>query len=137
LKATYPAKILLAWAEAIDGNKEIRTWLFENGYPELGIFVYALHNKEDAKQWLMEKNFPHLAATVSGAEGKEDAVKWLLQYGFDVLAKAALAGDGDEEAFKWLIRNNHREMAIVGKKIEKVKDQIERDNNDVHKISQE
>jgi hypothetical protein len=137
LKTIYSAKVLLAWGEAISGNQKIREWLIRNGFPELGIFVFALHNKPDARTWLLENQFPHLAATISGAEGKKDAVEWLVNHNFDVLAKTALTGDGDEDAFKWLVRNNHREMAMVGKKIEEVKDQIERDNNDVHKISQE
>jgi hypothetical protein len=137
MKALYPAKVLIAWAEAIGGNKEIRTWLMENGYRELGVFVFALYNKDDAKEWLLKNGFPHLAATVAGSEGKQDAIGWLLKHDFDLLAKTALTGDGDEAAFKWLVANKHRELAIIGKKIEMVKDQIERDNNDVHKISQE
>jgi hypothetical protein len=31
----YPAKILVAWAEAIGGNVAIREWLLRNGYQEL------------------------------------------------------------------------------------------------------
>jgi hypothetical protein len=137
LKVNYPSKILLAWAEAIGGSKEIREFLTKNGYRELGMFVFALHNKDDAKKWLMDNGFQHLAATISGAEGQEAAIKWLNRYELDVLAKAALTGDGNQAAFKWLVSNGHKEMAMVGKKIQQVKDDIERDNNDVHKISQE
>ena len=39
----YPAKILVAWAEAIGGNKKIRDWLIANDYKELGLFVFALY----------------------------------------------------------------------------------------------
>jgi hypothetical protein len=137
LKTTYPAKILIAWAEAIGGNKTIREWLTANGYTELGVFTFALRNKDDAKKWLMSNGFEHLAATISGAEGNKSAVEWLEKYNFDVLAKTALVGDGNDDAFKWLVKNGHREMAMVGKKIQQVKDQIEQDNNDVHKISKE
>lgn len=137
LKTTYPAKVLIAWGEAIGGNKKIREWLINNGYRELGVFVFALNNKDDAKMWLMENGHQHLAATIAGAEGKKDAVEWLKNYKFDVLAHVALTGDGSEESFKWLIANGHREMAIVAKKIEEVKDMIERDNSDVHRISRD
>ncbi len=137
MKTNYPAKVLIAWGEAIRGNKEIREWLLKNGYKELGVFVYALHNKEDAKNWLMENGFQPLAAAIAGSEGKKDAIDWLNKYNFDILAKVALVGDGDERAFKWLLTNGHREMAMVAKRIQEVKDMIERDNNDVHKISSE
>ncbi len=137
MKTSYPAKILLAWAEAIGGNKQISDWLTANGYAELGVFTFALRNKENAKNWLMSNGFEHLAATIAGAEGNKSAVEWLESYKFDILAKAALTGDGNEEALKWLIKNGHREMAMVGKRIQQVKDQIEQDNNDVHKISKE
>jgi hypothetical protein len=135
LKTSYPAKILVAWAEAIGGNKKIRDWLATNGYPELNVFVFALNNKEDALKWLLENGHPHLAATIAGAEGKKDAIEWLKKYKFDVLCHVAMTGDGNEASFNWLIKNGHREMAIVAKRIEEVKDIIEQDNNDVHKIS--
>ncbi|MFN2422860.1 MAG: hypothetical protein ABR572_03710 [Cryomorphaceae bacterium] len=137
MKTAYPSKVLVAWGEAISGNKKIRDWLTENGFKELGIFTYAVRNKDDARKWLLENGFPHLAATVEGAEGRETAIKWLENYNFDVLAKTAMAGDGDEASFNWLVRNGHKEMAIVSQKIKEVKDEIERDNNDIHKISKD
>lgn len=135
MKTTYPAKILLAWAEAIGGNKKIREWLALNGYPELNVFVFALNNKDDALQWLLDNGHQQLAATIAGAEGKKDAVGWLKRHKFDVLVHVALTGDGNQASFKWLVTNGHREMALVAKRIEEVKDMIEQDNNDVHRIS--
>lgn len=137
MKVAYPAKILLAWGEAISGNAKIREWLMVNGYPELGIFVFALRNKDDAKKWLFDNDYRHLAATISGAEGNKSAIEWLNKSNFDVLARVAAVGHGDEAAFHWLIQHGQRELALIGKKIEAVKDEIERDNNDVHKISKE
>ncbi|MEM9052559.1 MAG: hypothetical protein AAGC47_10940 [Bacteroidota bacterium] len=137
MKTSYPAKILVAWSEAIGGNKKIREWLASNGYPELSVFVFALNNKEDAKKWLMDNGYQHLAATIAAAEGKKDAIEWLKKYEFDILAHAGMSGDGHEASFQWLVRNGHREMAIVAKRIEEVKDRIEQDNNDVHRISTE
>lgn len=132
---SYPPKILLAWAEAISGNREIRDWLTKNGYPELGLFTFALRNKDDAKKWLMENGFPHLLALINGAEGSEKALEWLRKYNFTILEKMALVGDGDESAYLWLMKNGHREFAMIAKRIEFVKDEIERNNNDPHRIS--
>ena len=101
------------------------------------IFVFALRNKDDAKEWLLKNHFQHLVATISGAEGDPNAVAWLEKYDFGVLAKVAMVCNDQGKAMQWLIDNNHREMAIVAKQIEAVKDEIERDNNDIHKISQE
>jgi hypothetical protein len=137
VKTQYPAKVLVAWAEAIGGNKALRDWLLQHGYTELGIFVYALHLKDDARKWLLEHGFPHLMATIQGAEGNETAVKWLEKHTFDVLALVARAGDGDNQSVQKLVRDGHREMAMVALRIRTVKDQIEADHNDIHKISKE
>lgn len=133
----YPAKIMLAWAEAIEGNKEIRDWLIQNGYKELGLFCFALRNKDDAREWLMENGYAHLMAMVNAIEGNEVALEWLKQYKFTILQHMALAGDGDEKAFKWLVKHGHKDFAMIAKKIQMVKDQIQRDNDDVHRISPE
>lgn len=137
MKFAYHPKVLIAWGEAISGNAKIRDWLIGNGFKELGLFVFALRNKDDAKQWLLDNGYSHLAATISGAEGNKNAISWLRNYEFEPLARVAELGDGNEEAFEWLIRNGHRELAMIGKKIQLVKDEIERDNNDIHKISKE
>lgn len=131
----YPSKILIAWAEAVGGNTKLRDWLIENEYKELGLFVFALNLKDDARDWLMKNGFPHLMATINGAEGNPSAIKWLQKHGYTPLAKVALVGDGDERAFQWLKTNGHPELALVAKKIESVKDRIERDNEDHHSIN--
>ena len=41
MRTEYPAKVLLAWGEAIMGHAQLRDWLIKNGYPELGIFTFA------------------------------------------------------------------------------------------------
>ncbi len=135
MKLAYSAKIILAWAEAVGGNKTIRDWLMKNGYPELGMFEHAIQLSDQAHKWLVDNGFPHLSAAVYGAEGKKSAVEWLLKHNFDVLANVAMAGDGDQKAFEWLLKNQHREFAMLAKRIEQAKDEIERDHNDVHKIS--
>ncbi|MFN3341378.1 MAG: hypothetical protein ACK40M_01700 [Flavobacteriales bacterium] len=134
-KLEYPAKVLLAWAEAISGNPKIRDWLMANGYRELGVFTFALRNKEDARKWLMENGFPHLMALINGVEGNKQALEWLRRFNFTVLEYMALAGDGEEDAYEWLRKNGHSELFIVAKRIQIVKDDIEADNNDPHKIN--
>lgn len=135
MKKSYPAKVVLAWAEAVGGNKAIRDWLMKNGYPELGLFSFAVRNQDEARKWLMKNGFPHLMATVNGAEGNPKAVKWLLDHQFDVLAQVALSGDGNDEALAWLKRQGQREFAMLSLKIRFVKDDIEDKNNDIHRIS--
>lgn len=135
MKKAYPAKVLLAWGEAIMGNRQIRDWLMKNGYLELGIFVFALRNQTESRDWLMKNGFPHLMATINGSEGNGKAVDWLLENNFDVLAHVALSGDGDDNALNWLKKSGQREFAMLSLKIRYVKDEIERDNNDIHRIS--
>ncbi|HYG49721.1 MAG TPA: hypothetical protein VD905_02410 [Flavobacteriales bacterium] len=131
----YEPKILIAWSEAIAGNTKLRDWLTQNGYPELGIFCFALRNKEDARRWLMQNGFQHLFALINGVEGNKNALMWLKVHKYEVLLKMAMAGDGDEGAFKWLMNNDLKLLAMTAKRIEHIKDQIEEDNNDPHKIS--
>jgi len=136
MRLQYPAKILVAWGEAISGNTVIRDWLTKNGYPELGIFVFALHLKADARKWLMENRQAHLMAVIRGIEGDEKALEWLETHDMLVLRKVAECG-GDDEAFQWLLRKGHRELAMLGLKMWSVKMQIEDDHNDPHKFSRE
>ncbi len=135
MKFEYPAKIILAWGEAISGNKAIREWLMQNGYPELGLFVFALQNQDESRTWLMENGFPHLMALINGAEGNPNAILWLRKHQFDVLEKMAAASDNKEEALLWLVKNGFSDMAIISQRIRQVKNDIESENNDMHKIS--
>ena len=91
----YPVKVLVAWGEAISGNAEFRDWLLGNGYPELGLFVHALHNQDEARAWLLNEGFPELMALCNGAEGKGSAVQWLRNHDHPVLALMALAAGAE------------------------------------------
>ncbi len=130
----YPIKILVAWGEAISGNAKIRDWLITNGYPELGLFTFALRNKEDATEWLMKNNFPHLVALINAMEGNKQALEWLEKYGFSILRTMAMAADHNEKATQYLMQND-KLLAMLALKMGSVKDAIENDNNDVHKMS--
>jgi hypothetical protein len=132
---SYESKVILIWAEAIGGNKELRTWLMENGYPELGVFVHALNNQDEARTWLMKNGFEHLMALINGAEGNPNACLWLRKYELDVLEYMARTADNDENALMWLLGNDFPDMAQVALKMRTVKNEIESRNNGIHKIS--
>ena len=131
---SYPPKVIVAWGEAISGNQKIRDWLMKNGFPELGMFCFALRNDFKAKEWLMNNGYPHLNALISGAEGDERATRWLLDMGFPVLNKMALSIEGDQDAYKWLFEHDRLFYGIT-KRMEVIKDQIQDDNVDYHKIN--
>lgn len=132
MRMEYPAKVLVAWGEAISGNAAIRDWLIKNGYPELGLFVFALYLKPDARKWLMKNGFPHLMAVIRGIEGDEKALEWLTAHDMPVLRKMVECGE-DDEATRWLLERGHRELVVLVKKMWSIKWQIEEDNMDPHK----
>jgi hypothetical protein len=134
VKLEYPAKVLLAWGEAISGNRPIRDWLMKNGFPELGIFTFALRNNREAREWLMQNGHPHLLAVITGIEGDEKALKWLDDHRMHVLRQVALTGDGDEQAYRWLVEQGHRELAVIGKKMHKVKSDLDDEYGDPHRF---
>lgn len=134
-KIEYPVKIIIAWGEAISGNAKIRDWLIANGYPELGLFSFALRNDKNARKWLIDNQFPHLMALINGCEGNPNALLWLEKYDLPVLGKMARAADNDDEALYWLKQLKDPEWAVIAEKMRIVKNQIEFDNNDVHRIS--
>ena len=131
----YPAKVLLAWGEAICGNRPLLDWLMKNGYQELGMTCHAIRLVDSARDWLMSNGHPHLMALVNGAEGNKNAIVWLHQYGYTYLADIALGADNDDDAIQRLIAAEQREWAGVALKIRSVKNQIEERHNDVHSIS--
>jgi hypothetical protein len=135
MQLAYPSKIIVAWAEAIGGKKEIREWLLQSEYKELGLFVHALHHQEGARKWLMENGFPHLMALIHGAEGSPNAILWLRKHQLDVLQHMALAADNKDDSLIWLMSNGFQDMAMVAQRIRKVKNDLEDSNNDVHRIS--
>lgn len=134
IRFDYPVKILVAWGEAISGNTEIRDWLMKNGYPELGLFTFALRNQDEALEWLLKNNFPHLVALINGMEGNKEALQWLESNGFGNLKMMALAGDNSEKARQALMQSD-KLLTMLALKMGAVKDEIERDNSDVHKFS--
>ena len=128
----YPDKVLLAWGEAISGNADLKNWLMANDFPELGLFVHALHLDAAAREWLMAEGHPELMALCRGAEGEAQAVEWLKNHRLGVLADMALAADNDDEAMARLLEEGHALWAGLALKIRSVKNGIESRHNDWH-----
>lgn len=133
----YPNKVLLAWAEAILGHEEIRDWLMGSDYPELGVFCHALNNEPTSRAWLRHHGHLHLLALVEGTEGEPKAIDWLRGVGSNTLADMALAADNDEDALSRLMTGDPDAKGIwaqVALRMRHVKNAIEAQNNDVHRI---
>lgn len=128
----YPAKIILAWSKAIEGDDQFLIWLKDNGYEELFMATYAILLKEEARKWLTDNGYAHLLAMINAAEGNESAKKWLQTHNFEVLYHIACAVDDEEQSFHWLGQNAPADIFILTRTIKKVKDQIEENHNDIH-----
>lgn len=133
----YPAKIILAWSKAIEGNDNIMFWLKDNGYPELTMATYAIYLKDEARNWLQDNGYAHLLAMINAAEGNESAQKWLLVHDFEVLYHIAMAIEEEESSWEWLGKNAPADIFILTKSIKKIKDQIEINHNDIHTFRQD
>jgi len=83
----------------------------------------------------MTEGFPHLMALIRGAEGDQDAVGWLTRHGYTNLVGVARGADNDDDAIRRLMARGEREWAGLALKIRSVKNAIEADNADIHKIS--
>lgn len=133
----YHPKIILAWAKGIEGNADILKYLLDNGYKELVMATHAIRLKDKAINWLMKNGYPHVMAMINAAEGNPQALGWLKKNKFLLFYNMALAIDGDNQGFKWLNVNSTQEYFYLTKIIKTVKDEIEMEHNDVHKISQD
>ncbi len=131
----YSPKIIVAWGEAISGNRKIRDWLVANGYVELAIFTFALNLNEEAREWLMKEGHPELMALVMGSEGDEKACAWLRKNSFSKLALIAEGADNDDEAIETLLKQGHKEWVMISMKIRGIKNAIQIDHDDWHKYS--
>ncbi|MGV3630242.1 MAG: hypothetical protein ACO1O6_03510 [Bacteroidota bacterium] len=133
----YHPKVILAWAKALEGNKEISGWLRDNGFEELVFANAAIHLKNEARSWLLNNGYPHLMAMIHGAEGDEKAQKWLLANDFEILYHIALAVENEQESWKWLKQNATQDLFILAQTIKIIKDQIEENHNDVHSFGRD
>jgi hypothetical protein len=128
----YPAKIVLAWAKAVDGDEKFVLWLNENGYSELVMATYAIYLKDEAREWLMNNGYPHLMALINAAEGNKKAQAWLLANKMELYFHMAMAIEDDMRSWMWIQNKCGIEVFILTKSIKKIKDQIEENHNDIH-----
>lgn len=133
----YPAKIILAWAKAVEGNIELSTWLTQNGYEELTMACAAIRLKDEARDWLMANGYPHLMAMIHAAEGNKQAQTWLLQHNFHTLLHLALAVENEQESWVWLRTHGTQDLFMLAQAIKKVKDEIEETHNDIHSFGRD
>ncbi len=133
----YDARIILAWAKAIEGNKKILQWLNDNGFEELVRATYAIYLKQEDRDWLQANGYAHLLAMINAAEGNESAQQWLKTHNFEILYHIALAVEEEQESFAWLGKHAPPDIFILTQSIKKVKDQIEFGNNDMYTYGRE
>lgn len=128
----YPPKVILALAEAINGNEDALVLLNKAGYEELVMLDSAIKLRNEARDWLLQNNYPHLMAFVNTIEGQEKAGNWLRAHKFDLYFFAGLAGDGRIEGYVWLEKEGYPEWLLLCKRIQDLKDNIEERHNDLH-----
>jgi hypothetical protein len=133
----YPSLVLIAWSKAVEGNEDIQAWLKDNGYPELYMASFAILLKDEARNWLIENGYAHVMAMINGAEGNLKAQEWLLKNGFELLYHMALAIDHEDNSWFWLAKHASPEIRILTKSIQRVKDEIEENHNDMHSIGKD
>lgn len=133
----YPPKIILAWAKAIEGNKEITKWLSENGYHELVIAAAAIALDDEARNWLMKNGYPHIMAMINAAEGIESAQNWLKSNKFELLYHIAMAVEDEKESWLWIKNNSTIDIFMLTQTIKKIKDKIDENHNDIHSFNKD
>lgn len=121
----YPQKVLLAWLEAIKGNKEITKWLLSSQFKELGIFTFALYNDSSARKWLLEQHFLWVIAFLDAIESDDEAVKWLLKSEYKSLAPIARAADNDPQAEQLILKNKNAFEISLYQEIRKIKNYLQ------------
>ena len=133
----YPSLVFIAWAKAVEGNEDLQIWLRDNGYPELYMATYAILLKDEARNWLIENGYAHLMAMINGAEANLQAQEWLLRNNFETLYHMSLAIDHEDNSWFWLAKYASQEVRILTKSIQRVKDEIEENHNDMHSIGKD
>lgn len=129
----YDAKILIAWGEALDGNKAIYSWLLKNGYPELAALSSAIHASRDALNWLLEHH-PALAVLSNAIDGEKHAISWLVKNEQTLLLMFADACNKDHKAKRWLAERNLHALINIAEKVEVILKIQKQDRMDYHKM---
>ena len=108
----YPDKIIIALAEAIQGNEKIAQWLLENGFPELAAFASAIKGSDEASQWLLKNRFPELAALDAAISNDGKAYAWLKKSNLTFYILIADACQGKPAALLHLKRDPKMERFL-------------------------
>ncbi|MCQ2264277.1 MAG: hypothetical protein MJZ70_08325 [Bacteroidales bacterium] len=101
----YDPKILLAWGEALKGDRRFTDFLMNNGFPELAALARAILSDTDALQWLMENGYPEFSILSDAIDDEDEAIEWLEKAHCDFLSKFAAACRKDDAAIKWFVDN--------------------------------
>ena len=109
-------------------------WLFKHGYPELSALTSSIKGNAEAFDWLIKRNFPQYAAFSNAVDGDEKAWVWLKENKYDLLFILAEASIGKKEAMEWLLKNQLQVFAVIAKRIIDIKNQLDFDYEDYHKI---
>ncbi|MBM3186787.1 MAG: hypothetical protein FJZ67_10860, partial [Bacteroidetes bacterium] len=133
----YSSMVILAWAKAVEGNIELQNWLKDNGYIELYLSVFAIYLKDEPRDWLVKNGYAHLMAMINAAEGNTNAAKWLLEHNFIMLYHLARAVDHEDDSWMWLKLNSTQDIFILAQSIQKIKDEIEDNHNDIHSFNKD
>ena len=118
----YPAKIWIAFGEAVGGNEGISQWLMKNGFAEVAALAYAIRGSEDATEWLFQNKFYHLSALDAAIDENMDAHAWLVKFKHPFLVFFAEACCGKESAFTWFRTNQLEFFVLIAMKIKHLRD---------------
>ena len=129
-------KETMAWIAAQEGNTEILAWLRVNRI-EIFHAIQAIKLEDDSRTWLAENGFPQLIAMINAAEGDEKALKWLQQFKMDDLYHMAMAIEDEQDSWTWLKTYSTEDIFLLTHSIKKIKDAIEFNHNDIHSINKD
>lgn len=130
----YDVKLLLAFLEALKGDKKFLDFLFNNGYPELAALANAINSDTDALDWLIKQSgYPEFGVLSNAIDGEDNAIEWLRKYKCDFLLRFALACQKDDEAIKWFVANDLKIFILIIQRIHEILLFQSWDSSDVHR----
>ncbi|MDR2868090.1 MAG: hypothetical protein LBV46_00920 [Bacteroidales bacterium] len=128
----YDVKILLAFHEALKGDKKFSGFLFTTGFPELTALAAAINSDTEALDWLLA-NYPEFGVLSNAIDNEEHAIAWLEKYNCDFLSKFAAACRKEDEAIKWFADNNLKVFILIIRTIHDTLLFQSWDSSDIHR----
>lgn len=126
----YPLKILIAFNEALNGNKKIYEWLVNNKYPELAALISGIKGSVPAYKWLSKHKFLAFCAFIDALEEDIKALEWLKNHKFDLLLTILLYCKGDIRT-ELLLKKKAKIYFYIAKSIKDIYTQTEKENEDM------